>query len=81
VGGLRSIVRDGETGLLVPWRDPDLFAERLRRVLTDDALRLDLASRARESVLQYGWDRIADEHLALFDEVRAARRQTVAIRG
>jgi D-inositol-3-phosphate glycosyltransferase len=78
VGGLRSIVRDGESGLLVPWRDADLFAERLRRVLLDSELRADLASHARESVLQYGWDRIADEHLALFDEVRAARRPAAA---
>jgi D-inositol-3-phosphate glycosyltransferase len=81
VGGLRSIVHDGETGLLVPWRDAELFAERLRRVLTDDGLRARLAGRARQSVLQYGWDGIADEHLALYDEVRAARRSAVAAQG
>ena len=57
VGGLRSIVRDGETGLLVPWRDAELFAERLRRVLEDEPLRQRLAAQARASVLQYGWDR------------------------
>ena len=33
VGGLTAIIKDGETGLLVPWRDPALFAERLRTVL------------------------------------------------
>jgi D-inositol-3-phosphate glycosyltransferase len=78
VGGLRSIVRDGETGLLVPWRDAELFAERLRRVLIDDTLRARLAGQARASVLGYGWGRIADEHLALFADVQAARRQAVA---
>jgi D-inositol-3-phosphate glycosyltransferase len=80
VGGLRSIVRDGDTGLLVPWRDAELFAERLRRVLTDDALRSRLAGQARESVLGYGWDRIADEHLALYAEVGAERRAALAAR-
>ena len=78
VGGLTSIVHDGETGFLVPWRDADLFAERLRRVLEDEPLRQRLASQARESVLGYGWDRIADEHLALYEDVRAARRPRVA---
>ena len=73
VGGLTSIVRDGETGLLVPWRDARLFAERVRRLLEDDALQQGLASRARESVLGYGWDRIADEHLAVYREVCAER--------
>ncbi|MBV9597700.1 MAG: glycosyltransferase [Chloroflexi bacterium] len=78
VGGLRSIVRDGETGLLVPWRDAELFAERLRRVLTDDALRRHLAGQARESVLGYGWDRIAEEHLALYAEVRGEKLVAVS---
>jgi len=81
VGGLTSIIRDGETGFLVPWRDAELFAERLRRVLQDDALRQRLAARTRESVLEYGWDRIADEHLALYAEVRAARPRAVATSG
>jgi D-inositol-3-phosphate glycosyltransferase len=79
VGGLSSIVRDGETGLLVPWRDADLFAERLRQVLEDAPLRQRLASHARDSVLGYGWDRIADEHLALYEEMRAAQRPRVAL--
>jgi D-inositol-3-phosphate glycosyltransferase len=78
VGGLASIVRDGETGLLVPWRDPALFAERLRALLSDAALRARLAAAARDSVLRYGWERIADEHLALYDEVLSARGQRLA---
>jgi D-inositol-3-phosphate glycosyltransferase len=78
VGGLTSIVHDGETGLLVPWRDAEMFAERLRLVLQDTALRQRLASQARASVLGYGWDHIADEHLALYEDVRAAARPTVA---
>jgi D-inositol-3-phosphate glycosyltransferase len=78
VGGLTSIVHDGETGLLVPWRDADLFAEHLRRVLADTRLRQSLASQARASVLGYGWDRIADAHLALYEDVHAATRPPVA---
>jgi D-inositol-3-phosphate glycosyltransferase len=78
VGGLTSIVRDGETGFLVPWRDAALFAERVRRVLEDEAFRTRLAAHARPSVLEYGWDRIADEHLALYADVRAAQRPRAA---
>jgi D-inositol-3-phosphate glycosyltransferase len=78
VGGLTSIVRDGETGFLVPWRDPALFAERLQVLLSDARLRAQLASRARPSVERYGWQHIADAHLALYDEVLAARPGTLA---
>jgi D-inositol-3-phosphate glycosyltransferase len=79
VGGLSSIVHDGETGLLVPWRDADMFAERLRRVLEDTQLRQRLAGQARASVLGYGWDRIADEHLALYADVRAPSRPRAVV--
>jgi D-inositol-3-phosphate glycosyltransferase len=78
VGGLTSIVHDGETGLLVPWRDAQMFAESLRRVLEDADWRRRLAANARESVLGYGWDRVADEHLALYEDVRAASRPRIA---
>jgi D-inositol-3-phosphate glycosyltransferase len=78
VGGLTSIVRDGETGFLVPWRDPALFADRLRTILTDQPLRARLAGRARASVERYGWEHIAEEHLALYTEVLAARRPRAA---
>jgi D-inositol-3-phosphate glycosyltransferase len=81
VGGLTSIVRDGETGLLVPWRDAGLFAERLRRVLQDDALRTRLARNARESVLGYGWDRVADAHLELYSQVRTERSRSLVAPG
>jgi D-inositol-3-phosphate glycosyltransferase len=80
VGGLSSLVRDGETGLLVPWRDAELFADRLRQVLTDEPLRQHLASQARESVLRFSWERIADEHLAVYADVRSARQARLAAR-
>jgi D-inositol-3-phosphate glycosyltransferase len=75
VGGLTSIVRDGETGVLVPWRDPALFASALRSAL---GARERLAATARDSVMQYGWDRIADAHLALYGDVLAQPRIALA---
>lgn len=79
VGGLTSIVRDGETGLLIPWRDADLFADRLRTILEQPELQGRMARQARQSVLGFGWNRIAEQHLALYADVRAgARRRTAA---
>lgn len=73
VGGLRTIVRDGETGLLVPWRDPAMFAEALRSVLLDDRLRARMGAAAPASVARFSWDRIGDEHLAVYEDVLAGR--------
>jgi D-inositol-3-phosphate glycosyltransferase len=78
VGGLVSIVRDGETGLLVPWRDPALFAESLHALLGDAELHARLSGAARASVLRFGWQHIADAHVALYGEVLSARGSGLA---
>ena len=39
VGGIPEVVADGETGILVPPRDPAALAEALRKLLADPALR------------------------------------------
>lgn len=52
VNGLREVVLDGETGLLVPERDAPALADALERVLTDVGLAEGLAARGRELVEQ-----------------------------
>ena len=49
VPGCREVIRDGDTGLLVPSRDPVALAQACRTVILDSALRerLSIAARAR----------------------------------
>jgi glycosyltransferase involved in cell wall biosynthesis len=54
VGGVPEVVHDGENGLLVPANDTTAFADALRRVVTDDALRAKLAAAAKPSVAAIG---------------------------
>jgi Glycosyltransferase len=42
VGGLSEIVVDGETGILVPARDPAALAKSIERLVDDPALRLQM---------------------------------------
>ncbi len=53
VGGTREVVRPGETGLLVPSRDPVGLAEAVRRLMVDPALARRCAIRGREVALAY----------------------------
>ncbi len=60
VGGLPSVVRDGENGLLVRWRSAEAFAGRIDALLGDSALMARLRAQARPSVERFDWRRIGD---------------------
>ena len=69
VGGLLDLVVDGETGLLVPTRDPAALRTALERLLADRQLRRRLgdAGRARARRL-FSWDSVTDATVAAYAE-------------
>lgn len=78
VGGITHTVRDGETGLLVPPRDPAALADRLLLLLSEPELRDRMGRAARERVeREFGWSGVAEETGALYARLIAAR-STVA---
>lgn len=71
VGGLAFLVHDGETGYLVPVRDPQALADRIVALLTDEQLRQKLGENAVHLAREYDWQLIAERLLCLFnDQVR-----------
>jgi len=50
VTGIPELVRDGETGLIAPERDPEALATAIERLLEDVPLRVRLAENARDLV-------------------------------
>ncbi len=48
VGGIPEMVVEGETGVLVPPRDPSALADGIARVLTDRACRIRMGGAARQ---------------------------------
>jgi glycosyltransferase involved in cell wall biosynthesis len=70
VGGTPEVVRDGETGLLVPPRDPQALAAAVRRLLDDPELGRRLGEAGRKLVREHhSADVQAERVLALYDEV------------
>ncbi|HEX5690544.1 MAG TPA: glycosyltransferase family 4 protein, partial [Roseiflexaceae bacterium] len=60
-GGLPEVVRDGETGFLVPPGDAQALAERIGELLCDGALRARLGAAGREWTREmFTWDKVAD---------------------
>lgn len=75
-GGVRSAVRDGETGFVVPPDDPAAAADAIARLIRDPALRARLGDAGRCAVeTHYNWDRVArDTREFALDVTRGRRR-------
>lgn len=71
VEGLRDSVRDGETGLLVPYGNAGALSAAILRVLTDRELRRRLVEGGRRWTENFGWDEVATDTLALIEETIA----------
>lgn len=69
-GGVRSGVRDGETGFVVPPTDVAAAVAAIGRLLGDEALRRRMGEAGRRLVeSHYHWQRVADETRAFAREV------------
>lgn len=70
VGGIPEIIKDGETGFLVPPDDPEELSRVISRLLSDERLARDIGSRALEAIGgTYNWDAIADKYLTVYRAV------------
>lgn len=69
-GGIVDIVRDGETGLLVPEGDAAALAGAVERVAADPALAARLAEAGRRhAVREFSWDGIIDDLIGVYRQV------------
>ena len=59
VGGLRTVVEDGLTGLLVDSRDPAEYAEAVAGILDDDGVAEKMATAGAERARGYTWSTTA----------------------
>jgi glycosyltransferase involved in cell wall biosynthesis len=79
VGGLADSVVNGETGFLVPPNDAEALAEKLRVLLDDADLRIEIGRRGRARVEDnFYWPRIVEKHYPPILNDILAKRQSDA---
>jgi D-inositol-3-phosphate glycosyltransferase len=73
VGGLRTVVDDGVTGVLVPGHSAWTWARALGDLLGDPLRRSDLRDAALTTSQRFGWDRAAKQMLDVYAQAREVR--------
>ena len=78
VGGVPEAVEDGDTGLLVPPRDPVRLAAALERLLVDPALRRRLGANGRDRVREhFGLEAFQQAHVDVYRRELVRRGRAV----
>lgn len=62
-GGAEELIRDGENGYIVPFRESAPIAERLGPLVSDPVLRRHLGAVSREKALAMDWGGVADAYV------------------
>jgi glycosyltransferase involved in cell wall biosynthesis len=73
-GGLRDIVVDGETGLLVPPEDREALAAALRRLIGDAELRQRLGAAAEQRAARFSPEAIVPQYEQAYEVALAKHR-------
>jgi len=73
VGGLRTAVADGISGVLVDGHDPRAWSSVLARLIQEPQRRVLLSMGAIEHASHFGWDATARGTLDIYDRVLSAR--------
>jgi D-inositol-3-phosphate glycosyltransferase len=80
VGGLAFNVQDGHTGFLVPERNAEALAARIRPLLKDRDLRRQLGQNAIRWARRYGWSVVADQVTSLYEQAQPAVAPAARVR-
>ncbi len=67
IGGPTQILKDEETGILVPPAKPEILASKILELLDDEKRRRRLGINARRHVMEhYSWEKIAERYHELY---------------
>ena len=70
VGGIPDVVIDGETGILVPEKDPEALASAYKRLAAEPELVKHLLTGSQKRIAEcFTWDGIIERQIAVYNKV------------
>ncbi|HXM01205.1 MAG TPA: glycosyltransferase family 4 protein [Chthoniobacterales bacterium] len=75
VGGIVDVIKDGQTGILVPEKNPDAIAKAVLRLIEDPDYARQLGDQGYVHARNYfDWDRIMDQYETIYSESVSSSR-------
>jgi glycosyltransferase involved in cell wall biosynthesis len=75
VGGIPDVVVDGDSGILVPEKDPEALANAFKRLASDRALVVSLLEGARRRIAEcFTWNGIIKRQIEVYNKVINRRK-------
>lgn len=78
VGGLRTLVRDGETGRLIDSRDPSDYAEAIDKILADPQLAASYGAAGAVLASRYPWSGLARRLRTIYTDLIGSGRDSAS---
>ena len=70
--GCKDVVDDGVNGFLVPVKDSEALAQKLRILIKDKELRVRMGKAAREKAEQeFSIEKVIEKHLEIYSRLKA----------
>lgn len=79
VSGLRDSVRDGETGILVPYGDISALAKKVTHILTDNAFRNTLSANSIKWAKNFGWDKSSEKFIKIISSRNSSCQYDISL--
>ena len=73
VGGLKTLVKHGVSGYLIPWRCADPFADKLDILLKNKSLNRKMGEAARSAAVNLSWSSTADSLWDLYNDLSSPK--------
>lgn len=69
IGGVREVIKHGQTGLLVPARDPKAIADSVQSIISEPEKFKHISEAAKEEVKKYSWADSAKKTADIYREL------------